>query len=79
MLARLGLGPAPFDRLTASAGGAKDCEDGAEGCDGARERLVQGGGGVEEIPEDMCWGYEKNCSKEKRLFVPKCEGAAQPW
>lgn len=23
--------------------------------------------------KELCWGYEKSCSKEKRLFVPRCE------
>ncbi len=26
----------------------------------------------------LCWGYEKKCSKERRLFVPHCEGPAKP-
>ena len=29
--------------------------------------------------DELCWGYEKRCSKEKRLFVPQCEGPAKPW
>lgn len=26
-----------------------------------------------------CWGYEKGCTEEKRLFVPHCDEPAKPW
>ena len=29
--------------------------------------------------DQLCWGYEKKCSKQRRLFVPRCEGPAKPW
>ena len=80
MLARLGLGPLSLTAPSPSHSDAGGCDEGDEACGdggGGREGLRGGGGG--EVPEDMCWGYEKNCSKEKRLFVPKCEGAAKPW
>ena len=66
MLARLGLGPG-----AASEG----CEDGEE--DVPCLRGV--GPEVEEVAKDLCWGYEKDCSKDKRLFVPTCSGSATPW
>lgn len=63
MLARLGLGP--------GVNSGALCEG-----DAACLQEEEEGG---SIPTDMCWGYEKGCSREKRLFVPKCEGAAKPW
>lgn len=27
----------------------------------------------------LCWGYEKGCTEEKRLFVPYCDEPANPW
>ena len=27
----------------------------------------------------MCWGYEKDCSEDKRLFVPRCDEPPKPW
>lgn len=29
--------------------------------------------------EELCWGYEKGCTIEKRLFVPRCDEPALPW
>ncbi len=72
MLARLGLGPGALMNTSGSDDGA--CDEDAEACDAGREGLGEG-----ETPEDMCWGYEKDCSKEKRLFVPKCGGDSRPW
>ncbi len=31
------------------------------------------------VQAELCWGYEKDCTNERRLFVPHCEGPAQPW
>ena len=27
----------------------------------------------------LCWGYERDCTKEKRLFVPLCHEPPRPW
>jgi protein O-GlcNAc transferase len=27
----------------------------------------------------ICWGYEKGCTKEDRLFLPYCDGPPSPW
>ena len=63
MLARIGLGP--LSRCY-KVGGAVEHE-------GPCLQL-----GLEKnLPE--CWGYEKNCSREKSLFVPHCDPPAQPW
>ena len=32
-----------------------------------------------EEEEELCWGYEKGCTSEKRLFVPRCDEPAMPW
>lgn len=29
--------------------------------------------------KDLCWGYEKGCTEETRLFVPRCDEPANPW
>lgn len=65
MLARMGLGPGA-DSTSAGA-----CEE-AGACLG-------GQGEDKPLPKDICWGYESGCTKEDRLFIPKCEGAAAPW
>lgn len=28
---------------------------------------------------DICWGYEKDCSEETRLFIPQCDEPPKPW
>ena len=28
---------------------------------------------------DLCWGYEKGCTEERRLFTPQCDEPAKPW
>ena len=33
----------------------------------------------EEKEASLCWGYEKDCTEETRLFVPRCEEPAKPW
>ena len=32
-----------------------------------------------EGEETLCWGYEKGCSEETRLFVPHCDEPPEPW
>ena len=27
----------------------------------------------------LCWGYEKGCTEELRLFVPHCDDPPKPW
>ncbi|KAL5484492.1 hypothetical protein EMCRGX_G021003 [Ephydatia muelleri] len=29
--------------------------------------------------EGVCWGYERNCAKDQRLFVPHCDEPPSPW
>lgn len=48
------------------------------GC-GAGEECSMAQRSSEELPNETCWGYEKDCSKENRLFVPKCGGSPRPW
>ena len=32
------------------------------------------------LQRDFCWGYERDCTKENRLWVPKCDGSpVRPW
>ncbi len=65
MLARLGLGP--------QADMAAACEgDQLPACTLVEEPW-------QLLPKEKCWGYEKGCSKENRLFVPQCEGPPAPW
>ena len=33
----------------------------------------------EEEGEGLCWGYERGCTEERRLFVPTCDEPANPW
>ena len=30
-------------------------------------------------PEGKCWGYEKDCKKDKRVSLPTCSGTLQPY
>lgn len=64
MLARLGLGPGALKCAGEDATTSEDC---------SRLSLE------DDLPEDMCWGYEKECTKERRLFVPQCGGSPSPW
>ena len=71
MLARLGLGPEG-----AAAGDAMDGGGGSGGDGGdASSEAVESS--FEQLPR--CWGYEKDCVKDDRLFVPVCDGPASPW
>ena len=29
--------------------------------------------------KNLCWGYEKDCRKENRLFLPQCQSPPKPW
>lgn len=52
---------------------------GASGCGGGGEECSMAERSSEELSNEMCWGYEKDCSKENRLFVPECGGSPRPW
>ena len=75
MLARLGEGPLGRT-LKESDDGKVDCE--AEDCVDIR-RTINRSMESEDSVKDLCWGYEKGCKKENRLFVPQCEGPSRPW
>lgn len=34
---------------------------------------------LEVAENNLCWGYEKGCTEENRLFVPHCDEPANPW
>ncbi|CAI8028722.1 EGF domain-specific O-linked N-acetylglucosamine transferase [Geodia barretti] len=33
----------------------------------------------EEREGGLCWGYERDCTEDNRLFVPRCDGSPKPW
>ena len=68
MLAKLGEGP---------LGRSERCERESSCAKNRRNSNGTSSGG--DIVADLCWGYEKNCKKENRLFVPHCNGPPRPW
>lgn len=75
MLARMGEGP--LERaLKQSVGGEAACEKGelVDDC----SSLNKSTSGYDDVT-DLCWGYEKSCKRENRLFVPQCKGLSKPW
>ena len=81
MLARIGEGPLTRSNNKAKDelylyGGEIDCEQGS--CAVERSDL-NGSVRSDEAVKNLCWGYEKRCKKENRLFVPRCEGPHRPW
>lgn len=68
LLARLGEGP-----LGHKDNGAVECDGGL--CANQTVQTADSDG----VVENMCWGYEKGCKKENRLFVPRCDGPSKPW
>ena len=73
MLARFGEGP--LGKTNKFDVGEEDCEEGL--CKQHRTKNKTNSSHV--YVEDLCWGYEKDCKKENRLFVPQCQGPPEPW
>ncbi len=70
MLAKMGLGPAG-SKLSWKL---KPCGLSRPCLTPFSEGQTEGAGGF-----PSCWGYEKGCTEDIRLFVPQCEGSASPW
>lgn len=79
MLAKLEEGPlgGGRNRQSVAMDGAEiDCEQ-QESC--SNRRTVNLTLGATDSVENLCWGYEKDCKKKNRLFVPQCHEPPQPW
>ena len=74
MLAKLGEGP--LGRNRDREGAEIDCER-QESCSDHRTTNVTSERA--QSVQDLCWGYEKDCKKEERLFFPECQGPSKPW
>ena len=76
MLAEIGEGPGLQSNWSVTS---KECENGTEGCDDDGLRSIRVLIMPDEGTKELCWGYEKKCNKEKRLFVPHCDEPSRPW
>ena len=89
MLAKLGEGPLLLDRgqgrnrSSVTMDGAEiDCEqeeEGEESCSGRRIVNLSSLEATGSIARSLCWGYEKDCDKKNRLFIPHCHEPYKPW
>jgi hypothetical protein len=85
MLAKLGEGPLLRERNRSSVatdGAGIDCEQQEESCSGRTAvnlTIEARDGSVGAEIESLCWGYEKDCDKSNRLFVPHCNEPHKPW
>ena len=82
MLAKLGEGPHGHGSKS-SVGMVDsveiDCEQQQEPCSDSRTVNMTLVEATDPVAENLCWGYEKECTKKNRLFVPHCHEPPQPW
>lgn len=78
MLAKMGEGPLGSRQSTSEAvdDAEIDCEH-QESCNGRKTVNLTAEGA--DFVENLCWGYEKDCMKKDRLFVPHCNEPPKPW
>ena len=81
MLAKFGEGPLALERRRQQVYDAGiDCEHQDSCSDNSTLNLtVEDAGSIENSVGNLCWGYERNCTKANRLFIPQCHGPPQPW
>lgn len=78
MLAKLGEGPLLNRSFVTMDGAEIDCEQQEEeSC--SRRTINLNLEATGSVAETLCWGYEKDCDKKNRLFIPHCHEPYKPW